>query len=159
MLRLECTVCKYKMQLALKRCKQYVVFRSVVYAISSIRHYSFELGGEKKTKGAALQFVRGFCLIASCVSDTLVKVSCMSWSFLFRALFVMYPPPHYDMQSTTCSSPVVYTRALRYLTCLIVSQTDRCFTWLYLRARRRRMLNLEMPKDPKFHLVMTELCL
>ena len=24
-LRLECTVCKYKMQLALKRCKQYVV--------------------------------------------------------------------------------------------------------------------------------------
>ncbi|KAL7284014.1 hypothetical protein ACG7TL_001287 [Trametes sanguinea] len=37
-LRLECTVCKYKMQLALKRCKH------------------FELGGEKKTKGAALQF-------------------------------------------------------------------------------------------------------
>ncbi|KAI0711427.1 zinc-binding ribosomal protein [Earliella scabrosa] len=40
-LRLECTVCKYKMQLALKRCKH------------------FELGGEKKTKGAALQFVSG----------------------------------------------------------------------------------------------------
>ncbi|KAH9941135.1 ribosomal protein L44-domain-containing protein, partial [Epithele typhae] len=38
-LRLECTVCKYKMQLSLKRCKH------------------FELGGEKKTKGAALQFV------------------------------------------------------------------------------------------------------
>ncbi|KAH9039611.1 60S ribosomal protein L44 [Lactarius pseudohatsudake] len=38
-LRLECTVCKYKMQLALKRCKH------------------FELGGEKKTKGAALTFV------------------------------------------------------------------------------------------------------
>ncbi|KAG8776833.1 40s ribosomal protein L44e [Ceratobasidium sp. 428] len=38
-LRLECTVCKYKMQLALKRCKH------------------FELGGDKKTKGAALQFV------------------------------------------------------------------------------------------------------
>ncbi|KAG8767439.1 40s ribosomal protein L44e [Ceratobasidium sp. 428] len=37
-LRLECTVCKYKMQLALKRCKH------------------FELGGDKKTKGAALQF-------------------------------------------------------------------------------------------------------
>ncbi|KAG2151228.1 zinc-binding ribosomal protein [Suillus bovinus] len=37
-LRLECTVCKYKMQLSLKRCKH------------------FELGGEKKTKGAALQF-------------------------------------------------------------------------------------------------------
>ncbi|KAG1795261.1 60S ribosomal protein L44 [Suillus variegatus] len=41
-LRLECTVCKYKMQLSLKRCKH------------------FELGGEKKTKGAALQFVRHF---------------------------------------------------------------------------------------------------
>ncbi|KAK0215772.1 zinc-binding ribosomal protein [Armillaria fumosa] len=37
-LRLECTVCKYKMQLTLKRCKH------------------FELGGEKKTKGAALTF-------------------------------------------------------------------------------------------------------
>ncbi|KAJ3399295.1 40s ribosomal protein L44e [Chytridiales sp. JEL 0842] len=37
-LRLECNVCKYKMQLALKRCKH------------------FELGGDKKTKGAALQF-------------------------------------------------------------------------------------------------------
>ncbi|KAG9311770.1 large subunit ribosomal protein L44e [Chiua virens] len=37
-LRLECNVCKYKMQLSLKRCKH------------------FELGGEKKTKGAALQF-------------------------------------------------------------------------------------------------------
>lgn len=38
-LRLECTVCKYKMQMSLKRCKH------------------FELGGEKKTKGAALTFV------------------------------------------------------------------------------------------------------
>ncbi|KAE9391113.1 hypothetical protein BT96DRAFT_1062205 [Gymnopus androsaceus JB14] len=37
-LRLECTVCKYKMQMVLKRCKH------------------FELGGEKKTKGAALTF-------------------------------------------------------------------------------------------------------
>ncbi|CCM05113.1 uncharacterized protein FIBRA_07320 [Fibroporia radiculosa] len=44
-LRLECTVCKYKMQLSLKRCKH------------------FELGGEKKTKGAALQFVRPLDLI------------------------------------------------------------------------------------------------
>ncbi|KAH8830010.1 hypothetical protein DL96DRAFT_1461824 [Flagelloscypha sp. PMI_526] len=35
----QCTVCKYKMQMELKRCKH------------------FELGGEKKTKGAALQFV------------------------------------------------------------------------------------------------------
>ncbi|KAG6826318.1 hypothetical protein H0H92_000335, partial [Tricholoma furcatifolium] len=38
-LRLECTACKYKMQLTLKRCKH------------------FELGGEKKTKGAALTFI------------------------------------------------------------------------------------------------------
>ncbi|KAI6012144.1 hypothetical protein PISMIDRAFT_677087, partial [Pisolithus microcarpus 441] len=37
-LKLECTVCKHKKQLALKRCKH------------------FELGGEKKTKGAALTF-------------------------------------------------------------------------------------------------------
>ncbi|OXV10714.1 hypothetical protein Egran_01524 [Elaphomyces granulatus] len=37
-LRLECTACKAKAQLALKRCKH------------------FELGGDKKTKGAALVF-------------------------------------------------------------------------------------------------------
>ncbi|KAK7712897.1 40s ribosomal protein L44e [Botryosphaeria dothidea] len=37
-LRLECTTCKTKAQLALKRCKH------------------FELGGDKKTKGAALVF-------------------------------------------------------------------------------------------------------
>ncbi|KAH0834797.1 hypothetical protein J3R83DRAFT_10398 [Lanmaoa asiatica] len=51
-LRLECTVCKYKMQLSLKRCKH------------------FELGGEKKTKGAALQFTGGFSY------DTVVEL-CM----------------------------------------------------------------------------------
>ncbi|WFD00683.1 40s ribosomal protein L44e [Malassezia yamatoensis] len=37
-LRLECTVCKYRAHLALKRCKH------------------FELGGDRKTKGAALVF-------------------------------------------------------------------------------------------------------
>ncbi|KAK2750730.1 40s ribosomal protein L44e [Myotisia sp. PD_48] len=37
-LRMECTVCKAKAQLSLKRCKH------------------FELGGDKKTKGAALVF-------------------------------------------------------------------------------------------------------
>lgn len=37
-LRLECVKCKVKMQLALKRCKH------------------FELGGDKKQKGQALQF-------------------------------------------------------------------------------------------------------
>lgn len=37
-LRLECTTCKTKAQLALKRCKH------------------FELGGDKKQKGQALQF-------------------------------------------------------------------------------------------------------
>ncbi|KAJ3907475.1 ribosomal protein L44-domain-containing protein [Lentinula edodes] len=44
-LRLECTVCKYKAQMTLKRCKH------------------FELGGEKKTKGAALTFVDIFPVI------------------------------------------------------------------------------------------------
>ena len=37
-LRLECTACKYRSHMALKRCKH------------------FELGGDKKTKGAALVF-------------------------------------------------------------------------------------------------------
>ena len=42
-LRLECVVCKTKAQLALKRCKH------------------FELGGDKKQKGQALQFWEGYC--------------------------------------------------------------------------------------------------
>ncbi|KAF9235794.1 60S ribosomal protein L44 [Melanogaster broomeanus] len=48
-LRLECTVCKYKMQMSLKRCK---------HLCDRLKppSPSFELGGEKKTKGAALQF-------------------------------------------------------------------------------------------------------
>ena len=33
-LRLECTVCKYKMQLAIKRCKQYV---HIIYHVGRIR--------------------------------------------------------------------------------------------------------------------------
>ncbi|KAE8210655.1 hypothetical protein CF319_g4272 [Tilletia indica] len=37
-LRLECTVCKFRSHMALKRCKH------------------FELGGDRKTKGAALVF-------------------------------------------------------------------------------------------------------
>lgn len=37
-LRLECTACKYKMQIRIKRCKH------------------FELGGDKKRKGQAIQF-------------------------------------------------------------------------------------------------------
>ena len=56
-LRLECTVCKYKMQMSLKRCKQCVSI-PVFSRIYTDSLYSFELGGEKKTKGAALTFVR-----------------------------------------------------------------------------------------------------
>lgn len=57
-LRLECTVCKYKAQMPLKRCKQYVPFSFGCFS----GHWppwppSFELGGDKKTKGAALVFV------------------------------------------------------------------------------------------------------
>lgn len=45
------------MQLALKRCKQCVFYRfRFLMRRLSISH-SFELGGEKKTKGAALTFV------------------------------------------------------------------------------------------------------
>ncbi|ORY46966.1 hypothetical protein BCR33DRAFT_658517, partial [Rhizoclosmatium globosum] len=52
-LRLECNVCKYKMQLPLKRCKH------------------FELGGDKKTKGEFL-----FDLIL--VSDSMVLIIFLS---------------------------------------------------------------------------------
>src|ERR1700761_7944688 len=45
------------MQLALKRCKQYVSLFSYRRNVLSHLYDSFELGGDKKTKGAALQFV------------------------------------------------------------------------------------------------------
>ncbi|KAH9968241.1 putative RPL42B-ribosomal protein L36a.e [Russula dissimulans] len=72
-LRLECTVCKYKMQLALKRCKH------------------FELGGEKKTKGAALTFVSVISLAAMGVLNALgidtvnvyAAALCWPWACLF----------------------------------------------------------------------------
>jgi hypothetical protein len=48
------------MQLSLKRCKQYVPYLFTA-GINLMRFFSsFELGGEKKTKGAALQFVGHF---------------------------------------------------------------------------------------------------
>ena len=65
-LRLECTGGKYKAQLPLKRCKQYVssnrlgFIHSLRLIISLTLLLSFELGGDKKTKGAALTFVRYF---------------------------------------------------------------------------------------------------
>jgi hypothetical protein len=51
------------MQLALKRCKQCVHYLFPYSVIMSICH-SFELGGEKKTKGAALTFVSVLSLLA-----------------------------------------------------------------------------------------------
>ncbi|KAF9788347.1 putative RPL42B-ribosomal protein L36a.e [Thelephora terrestris] len=65
-LRLECTVCKYKAQLSLKRCKH------------------FELGGEKKTKGAAIQFVsldRAYYLKNHLMISCPVSVSVISHVF------------------------------------------------------------------------------
>ena len=58
-------MCKYKAQLSLKRCKQYVPHDPLVTLFLGLTHlFSFELGGEKKTKGAAIQFVsvdRAYC--------------------------------------------------------------------------------------------------
>jgi large subunit ribosomal protein L44e len=55
-LRLECTVCKTKAQLALKRCKHfelgYVVYRTGNEE-PSLTYFG---SGDKKTKGAALVF-------------------------------------------------------------------------------------------------------
>lgn len=63
-LRMECTKCKAKKQLALKRCKHfelgYVLFRSVVLpfylGVTSTDCNLFFYSGDKKTKGAALVF-------------------------------------------------------------------------------------------------------
>ena len=51
------------MQLALKRCKQ-CVFYLFPYSVIIEYMHSFELGGEKKTKGAALTFVSVLSLLA-----------------------------------------------------------------------------------------------
>lgn len=55
-LRLECTACKTKAQLALKRCKHF----ELGYAMSIVTRYGQQLiikySGDKKTKGAALVF-------------------------------------------------------------------------------------------------------
>ncbi|CAG8703383.1 17570_t:CDS:2, partial [Acaulospora colombiana] len=64
-LRLECTVCKYKMQLPLKRCKH------------------FELGGDKKTKGAALTFV---CVTSFPVLDGSTMLISITLSWLIEPL-------------------------------------------------------------------------
>ena len=88
---------------------------SSVYTDDSIRCSSFKLGGEKKIMGATLQSVRDFCPSVAHVPDSLFKVSCMLLPFLLRVTIIMYPPPHYDMQSATCSSPAFYTHGLSYL--------------------------------------------
>ena len=54
---------------------------------SFIHHSSFELGGEKKTKGAALQFVRGFCPTVPFVSDAVVKVRLRAFVVSISCLF------------------------------------------------------------------------
>ncbi|TKA57970.1 hypothetical protein B0A53_00372 [Rhodotorula sp. CCFEE 5036] len=90
-LRLECTVCKYKMQMALKRCKH------------------FELGGDKKQKGQARMLCRGirtFCsvrvpLLALNMS---APVPTSSASAPKRALSTSPPPPPSLPTAVTSSS-------------------------------------------------------
>lgn len=55
-LRLECASCKTKHQLTLKRCKQYVLPCGNSRNHHSSIYHSFELGGDKRQKGAALTF-------------------------------------------------------------------------------------------------------
>jgi large subunit ribosomal protein L44e len=50
-LRLECTVCKYKAQMALKRCKHFELVRRPAFHIKMPAE-SLAQGGDKKTKGA-----------------------------------------------------------------------------------------------------------
>ncbi|KAI0322965.1 ribosomal protein L44-domain-containing protein, partial [Amylostereum chailletii] len=106
-LRLECTVCKYKMQMALKRCKH------------------FELGGEKKTKGAALTFVRPHSSLStpSCRAFTIAdhpvhvcskftRVSFVSSRPWFSFAFVMYTS-QYDMHH-----PIIMHLTLHVCRCI-----------------------------------------
>ncbi|TQS36994.1 hypothetical protein Golomagni_02544 [Golovinomyces magnicellulatus] len=54
-LRLECTVCKTKAQLALKRCKHFEL-GLVQFPSISVQELQPIIHGDKKTKGAALVF-------------------------------------------------------------------------------------------------------
>ncbi|KAH9849576.1 ribosomal protein L44-domain-containing protein [Lenzites betulinus] len=84
-LRLECTVCKYKMQLSLKRCKH------------------FELGGEKKTKGAALQFVRPLQFTFTPVTHTTMPM-CSDRLYMISLPFSLSAPlPQLSTFCTLCS--------------------------------------------------------
>lgn len=55
-LRLECTQCKTKAQLALKRCKHFEL--GYVHSTSRVHNIRTDIicSGDKKTKGAALVF-------------------------------------------------------------------------------------------------------
>ncbi|KAI0790525.1 ribosomal protein L44-domain-containing protein, partial [Abortiporus biennis] len=98
-LRLECTVCKYKMQLSLKRCKH------------------FELGGEKKTKGAALTFVRRYLLLLSpSILITIVYSNCIAFCCSISPHVLIYCSRscHVICNSTTLhyASPKLYFNRL-----------------------------------------------
>lgn len=96
------------MQLSLKRCKQCaaVLFSSDPFHDAFLS--SFELGGEKKTKGAALTFVShlsfSFMLLAS--NSLSVSSKFTFHCFYVASLFLYYK---YDMQSyvsASCQCPL-----------------------------------------------------
>ena len=89
-LRLECTVCKYKMQLALKRCKQCVSSLFIECLLYS-RACSFELGGEKKTKGAALTFVRVLSSYCPFIYLTVYMTVSLESVFYMSMLCILVP--------------------------------------------------------------------
>ncbi|PVU97381.1 hypothetical protein BB561_000576 [Smittium simulii] len=106
-LRLECTVCKYKTQRALKRCKH------------------FELGGDKKTKGAALA---GFRARKECVAQATVlyevvrrrKIKGLPMWIGFMTLpkrMTAYQPTVIALQETMLSTKSYRSRLQQY-TCV-----------------------------------------
>lgn len=97
-------MCKYKMQMVLKRCKQYVLISlPILQEANGWSLHSFELGGEKKTKGAALTFVRCSYFLSSpfLLTDILVLVS----------VLCIMPALHFTL--ARCLQNIIYTLTLR----------------------------------------------
>lgn len=95
-------MCKYKMQMSLKRCKQCVrfpIFLATQLTCQISR--SFELGGEKKTKGAALTFVRCLSSLILANPNTPPTVIAPPSSFPLFARYVLSSHEYYDTCNTS----------------------------------------------------------
>ena len=139
------------MQLSLKRCKQYVSSMHRVWCLCIDVLSSFELGGEKKTKGAALQFVSTEPLPcftnAHCpCSDRLTRLATSS-----RYLHPCYPLPLFALY-VVCTHHAYATQVTKLYS--YGSEWSPWTTACYVRKRKllihRRVANACMTTSERY---------